>query len=126
MNQLIGQKCNEAFAREFWLSGELVSNCCCIFLRFSNAKIIKILYNDESHSWDAKESDEEPNRNKPLGDPEFFYPHNPISAIDGAELIFNGYTIDPEGNWILNFSNGVTLQLIHEPIEEKTYYEVRI
>jgi hypothetical protein len=126
MNQFIGQKCSEAIAREFWLHGELVSNCCCIFLRFGNDTLIKILYNDESHRWEAKESDDETSIKNPLGDAEFFYPHKPISGLDSAGLIFNGYTEDPCRNWSLKFSGGLALHLIHEQKTDETRYEVRI
>lgn len=126
MNQFIGQKCSEAIAREFWLHGELVSNCCCIFLRFENDTLIKILYNDESHCWEAEESDEKISLNNPLGDAEFFYPHKSISGLDNAGLIFNSYTEDHFKNWSLKFSGGLSLHLIHKQSTDEARYEVRI
>jgi hypothetical protein len=98
MKDFIGKNFIEAFTRESWCYGVQVTTCC-MFLNFENAKPIKILHSNESHSWEFEEVDEIFDKNSGIGDSEFFYQYPSVSFIDGMGLTLEEFLEDKEGNW---------------------------
>ncbi|WP_461535045.1 hypothetical protein [Spongorhabdus nitratireducens] len=54
-------------AREFWLEGDQVTPCCCLFIIYENGCCEKIYYDDERCIWATEYLAERPDLNNPGG-----------------------------------------------------------
>lgn len=96
-----------------------------MFIGFDDGSWIKALYNDESCSWEANESDEIPDINRPLGDSKFYYPYKQYLP-EGIKPTGDITEIThPTNNvMVVSFSNGLKLVLSYDIKTENEHIEV--
>jgi hypothetical protein len=70
----LGRRCRALVAREFWLSGALVSHLCAVFLTDDAGDSWQIYLDDEDHTWKVEQTDSAPHPGTVEGDAEFRYP----------------------------------------------------
>ena len=79
---LNGTKLRKLIVIEFWLKDQLITPCCVVYIGTEDGKSWKVLYNDETMSWELEESAFIPTPGSVEGDEEFRY-----TAIDLGEKL---------------------------------------
>jgi len=82
LSLLNGTKLRKLIAIEFWLKDQLITPCCVVYIGTEGGRAWKILYNDETMSWELEASAFIPEPGSVEGDEEFRY-----TAIDLGEKL---------------------------------------
>ena len=90
LSSLNGKKLRKLIAIEFWLKDQLITPCCVVYIGIDDGKSWKILYNDETMSWELEASAFIPETGSVEGDEEFKYTAINLGeklGITGQEII---------------------------------------
>jgi len=117
--------CTSLLSREFWLDGELITPCCCMFIKFSDGSCLKAFFNDEENIWELTETLESPNLKDKLGDNQFIYPYKEYlpSSMSGCGNIIEKNCNDDKMS--LKFSSGLEIIFSYDFAKEKASIEIK-